>query len=103
MSGRRPVIIDDMISTGGTIRAAVEALIGQGCVPEVVVAATHGLLVPPIDERWSGLPIQRVVVTDTVPPPPGRGLPVQTVGVSDVLADVVQRLHDGRAIETSAR
>lgn len=100
--GRRPVVIDDMISTGGTIRAAVEALIGEGCVPEVVVVATHGLLVPPIDKRWSELPIEEVVVTNTVPPPPGTRLPLETVDVSDVLADAVRRLHHGKPVDTGA-
>jgi ribose-phosphate pyrophosphokinase len=99
VSGRRPLIIDDMISTGGTIQAAVEALVDQGCVPEIVVAATHGLLVPPIEDRWSALPIQKVVVTDTVPPRPASGLPVHIVDVSGLLADVVRRLNRGHPLD----
>jgi ribose-phosphate pyrophosphokinase len=99
VSGRRPVIIDDMISTGGTIQAAVEALVDQGCVPEIVVAATHGLLVPPIEDRWSALPIQKVVVTDTVPPRPASRLPVHIVDVSRLLADVVRRLNRGQPLD----
>jgi ribose-phosphate pyrophosphokinase len=97
--GRRPVIIDDMISTGGTIQAAVEALIDQGCVPEIVVAATHGLFVPPIEDRWSALPIQRVVVTDTLPARSAVGLPVHVVDASGLLAEVVRRLNRGQPLE----
>ncbi len=99
VEGRRPVIIDDMISTGGTIQAAVEALIDQGCVPEIVVAATHGLFVPPIEDRWSALPIQRVVVTDTLPPRPAGGLPVDVVSVSGLLAEVIRGLARGEPLD----
>jgi len=42
----RPVIVvDDMISTAATIESAVRLLLEHGAEPEVVVAATHGLLV----------------------------------------------------------
>ena len=39
------VIIDDMISTGGTIDRAVEALLAAGALPEISIVATHGLFV----------------------------------------------------------
>ena len=100
--GRRPVIIDDMISTGGTIRAAAEALIDQGCVPEIVVAATHGLLIPPIEDRWAALPIQKVVVTDTLPARPAGALPVHVVSVSGLLAEVIRLLSRGQPLEDLA-
>ncbi len=99
VEGRRPVIIDDMISTGGTIQAAAEALIDEGCVPEIVVSATHGLFVPPIEDRWSALPIKRVVVTDTLPPRPAGGLPVHVVSVSGLLAEVIRRLSRGQVLD----
>jgi ribose-phosphate pyrophosphokinase len=97
--GRRPIILDDMISTGGTIEAAIEALVSRGCLPEIVVAATHGLLVPPIEDRLSRLPIQKLVVTDTVPPPRVGGLELHVVSVSGLLADVIRRLHRGRSLD----
>lgn len=97
--GRRPIIIDDMISTGGTIQAAVDALVGRGCLPEIVVAATHGLLVPPIEERLSRLPIRTLVVTDTVATPPAEGFGLRVVSVSALLADVIRRLHRGQPLD----
>jgi ribose-phosphate pyrophosphokinase len=62
------LIIDDMISTGGTIARAVESLLGAGARPEMVVAATHGLFV---GAAWTTLgheAIREVFVTDSVPP-----------------------------------
>lgn len=40
---RTPVIIDDMITTGGTIEAAVRTLLRSGCRREIYVSATHGV------------------------------------------------------------
>ncbi|MGE0060290.1 MAG: ribose-phosphate diphosphokinase, partial [Dehalococcoidia bacterium] len=41
--GRTPVVVDDMISTGGTIVSAVHAVEAQGARSGAIVAATHGL------------------------------------------------------------
>ena len=51
--GRPCLIIDDMISTGGTIARAVEALLAAGARPEIVVAASHGLFVGEARARLS--------------------------------------------------
>ena len=62
------LIIDDMISTGGTIARAVEALLEAGARPEIVVAASHGLFV---GDAWAALghpAIREVFVTDSVAP-----------------------------------
>jgi ribose-phosphate pyrophosphokinase len=66
--GRPCLIVDDMISTGGTIARAVEALLAAGARPEIVVAATHGLFV---GAAWTVLgheAIREVLVTDSVAP-----------------------------------
>jgi ribose-phosphate pyrophosphokinase len=42
---RAPLIVDDMITTGATIEAAVKGLLEAGCKPEVSVVATHALFV----------------------------------------------------------
>lgn len=47
------VIIDDMISTGGTISRSIVALLEAGARPEIYVVATHGLLLPGAREKLS--------------------------------------------------
>jgi ribose-phosphate pyrophosphokinase len=96
--GRRPLIVDDMISTGGTVAAAIAALLQAGAVPEVVVAATHGLFVGSAVERLAALPITHLLVTDTVSDTVPAELPVQRVPVAALLADAIMRLHRGRSL-----
>lgn len=98
--GRIPVIVDDMIATGGTIASAVHALIDTGSVEEVLVAATHGLLLAP--ERFEGLPLRRLVVSDTVPPPADLPLSMEVVTIAELLGEAIERLHGGRPLHELA-
>lgn len=91
--GKAPVFIDDIVSTAGTIEAATRVLLDAGCAPEVTVCATHGLFVPPAVQRLQPLPLRRILVTDSVPPPTGLALPLEIVGIAPLLADAVRRLH----------
>ena len=96
--GRRPLIVDDMISTGGTVAAAIAVLLEAGAVPEVVVAATHGLFVGSAVERLAALPITHLLVTDTVSNTAPVDLAVQRVSVAPLVADAITRLHRGRSL-----
>jgi ribose-phosphate pyrophosphokinase len=95
VAGRVPIIVDDMISTGGTIEAAAGALIAAGCVPEITVAATHGLLVGPALERLAALPLKQTVLTDSLPAPAHQALALTVVGLAPMLAEIVARLNVG--------
>ena len=90
---RTPFIVDDMISTGGTVAAAVRALLAAGCRPDVTVAATHGLFAGRAAEVLRDVPISRLVTTDSVTPLETLALPVQIVSVAPLLADVIRRLE----------
>lgn len=90
---RAPIIVDDMISTGGTIEAAADAAIVAGCTPQMTVVASHGLFVGPAVERLRRLPLTSIVVTDSVPPPQAIALPVDTVSIGPLLADAIRRLN----------
>jgi ribose-phosphate pyrophosphokinase len=97
--GRRPIIIDDMITTGGTILAAVEALLAAGAKPEIVVAATHGVLVGKALERLSHPSISEVVITDTLAQDGKTLLPnLVVLSVAGLLAEAVRRLNEDRSI-----
>ena len=91
--GRTPIIIDDMISTGGTIEAAIWAVAAAGAEREgVIVAATHGLFVGACVNRLKQLEIKHLFVTDSITPGPTAGLPVETASVAGLLADAIRGL-----------
>jgi ribose-phosphate pyrophosphokinase len=93
VKGLHAVVVDDMLSTGGTVEAAVKAVLDAGARPEVTVAVTHGLFVGPALERLAALKLKRVVVTDSVPPPAQTPFALDVVPIAQVLADVVRRLR----------
>jgi ribose-phosphate pyrophosphokinase len=93
-----PIIVDDMISTGGTIEAAYLALREADCREELIVVATHGLLVGKAIERLQALPLKRLIVTDSVPLPEGTTLPLAVVNLRGLLSDAILRLHEERSL-----
>ncbi len=90
--GRAPLIVDDMISTGGTVAAAVRALLAAGSAPDITVVVTHGLFAPLAEERLRDLPVARVITTDTIVQRADTGLPVEVVSVAPLLSEVLRRL-----------
>ena len=97
------LIIDDMISTGGTIAAAIAALLAAGARPEIFVAATHGLLLRGALEKLDHPAVREVLVTDTIEikQPWPR---LRVVSVASLLADTIRiaaPLGDERRRETS--
>lgn len=95
---RAPFIVDDMISTGGTVAAAVRALIAAGCRPDLTVVATHGVFTDQAAEVLRALPIGRMVTTDSVAPREDLALPVHIVSVAPLLSDVIGRLDRGESL-----
>jgi len=95
--GRTPVIVDDMITTGGTMEAAVRELLAAGCTPPAAVLATHGLFVGPAVARLDALPVEPLIATDTVVAA-ARPAHLQVVSVAPLLADAIGRLHRGESL-----
>jgi len=62
------IVGDDVIMTGGTLLANVEALMEHGA-KEVWVFATHGLFCDGALERFADADLAGIVITDTVPIP----------------------------------
>jgi len=91
------LIIDDMISTGGTIARAVEALLDAGARREIVVAASHGLFVGEARATLSHQAIQAVFVTDSVAA--DRSWPrLRIVPIAPLFAEAIRRLHAGGSL-----
>jgi ribose-phosphate pyrophosphokinase len=64
--GLHPILVDDMIATGGTIVEAARALRNAGSQPEFTVAATHAVLAPNAVDRMRDAGLRRLFVTDTI-------------------------------------
>jgi ribose-phosphate pyrophosphokinase len=98
------LVVDDMISTGGTIEKAIQALLEAGCSASGVnVAASHGLLVGPAAERLGKLPIEKIHVSDSVPKPDHFPVPIQVSSLDALLAEAIQRLHKQKSIASLIR
>jgi ribose-phosphate pyrophosphokinase len=89
--GRTCLLVDDMISTGGTIAASVAALRAAGAAPDLRVAATHGLLLAGARERLSRAGVREVWVTDTVPVSEADWPALRVVSVAPLLAEALRR------------
>ncbi len=97
--GKRPVVVDDMISTGTTIRAAIDALLAHGSAADVLVAATHGLFVEQAAARLGGTEVGAVIVTDSLPLAAGAPTRLAVARLAPLLAEAIRRLVGARGLD----
>ena len=91
---REIVVVDDMITTGGTIEKAIKALLDAGCSSSgIKVVASHGLFVGNAADRLAQLPIEKIYVSDSVPRPERSPLPLQVSSLAPLLAETIHRLY----------
>jgi len=102
VANTRVLLIDDMISSGGTMIRAARALRDGGAV-DVWALAAHGLFTDGAVTALSDASISGWLVSDTVPPFRLKGhlsqkARVEVVSAAPLLADVIRQLHEDRAI-----
>jgi ribose-phosphate pyrophosphokinase len=96
--GRRCLIVDDEIATGGTVLESADFVLREGAA-DVSVAATHPVFSGDAIERLAASPIAEIVVTDTLPLRAAAPIPKVTVlSVAGLLAEAIARVHDGRSV-----
>ncbi len=98
VGGRRAVIVDDMITTGATIEAAVGLLRLHDAAPDIVVVATHPLLVHAAVSRLRDLDLGRVLVTDTVAPKEADTV-IEVCSIAPMLAMAIASMHDDKPVD----
>jgi ribose-phosphate pyrophosphokinase len=95
------ILLDDMVDTAGTLTEASNALMEKGA-RRVVAYATHPVLSGPAIERLSNAPIERVVVTDTIPlRPEARACgKMEVLSIAPLLAKALRRIHLGESVSS---
>ena len=98
VAGKTAVIIDDEIDTAGSLLEAVGALEAAGA-RDIYSCATHGVFSGAALERLADSPITEIVVTDTVPLPPGTDDPRITIlSVAPLFGEAIKRIHRGESV-----
>lgn len=101
VQGKRPILVDDIIATGSTLRRAADALIHAGALPEISIVATHPVMTGDAMEQLAHPAIKRIIVTDSIPLPfeKRRRLPsIEVVTLAPLLAEAIVRLHRGQSL-----
>jgi ribose-phosphate pyrophosphokinase len=91
VAGKRAVIVDDIIDTGGTLAAAAQTVLDEGA-KEVYAVATHGIFSGRAYETLAASPLSGIVVTDTVPLRAGAPTMIRQLTSADILSDTVRRI-----------
>ncbi|MDZ7705732.1 MAG: ribose-phosphate pyrophosphokinase [Trueperaceae bacterium] len=97
IKGLRPILIDDMISTAGTMTRGIDALLELGAEPDVIVAATHPVFTDPAMERLEHGAISKICVTDTIPFEVDDER-YAVLSVAPLLAQAIQNVHENDSV-----
>ena len=96
--GKRAIIVDDEIDTGGTIVETARALEREG-VAEMYACATHGVLSDPAVERIRESALAEVVITDTIPlVAANRSDRIKVLTVAPLIGEAITRIHRGDSV-----
>lgn len=93
VKGRRAILVDDLLDTGGTFVHAAEALIKAGA-KEVYACCTHGVLSGPAIERIENSPIKELVITDTIPLGNKQCSKIRQLSVAPSFSQAIERIYE---------
>lgn len=101
VEGRTCVIADDIIDTAGTIQKGAQALKAAGAA-RILACAIHGVLSGPAIERIEKSPIEKLIVTNTVPLGPDKAVCQKLVelSVARLLGQAIRSIHEETSVSS---
>jgi len=98
VDGRNVLLIDDLISTAGTIKNASLALRERGA-RRVFAGCTHACFSGPAIQNLQAAGLEEIVVTDTIPLKAGElGNRLRVLSAGDLFGEAVVRIHEERSL-----
>ena len=101
VEGKTAVILDDMIDTAGTLTQAAKALKDNGA-GNIYACCTHPVLSGTAVERIEASPLDKVVVTNTIPlnEKARNGSKIMALSVAELLGETIKRVHNSDSVST---
>jgi ribose-phosphate pyrophosphokinase len=99
VEGRNVIIVDDMISTGGSITEAARIVRAHGA-RKVVLAVTHGVLVGGAVEKIDAAPIDKLLITDSIPPQARMPRCAEVVSIAPLIARAIANIHRNESVSS---
>lgn len=97
---KKILIIDDMVDTGGTLIAAVQALKREG-VEEIYAGCTHPVLSGEAPQKIQNSSLKELVVTDTIPLEEEKRVnKIKVISVAPLLGEAIKRIHENRSVSS---
>ncbi|MEN6624617.1 MAG: ribose-phosphate pyrophosphokinase [Candidatus Sumerlaeia bacterium] len=94
VKGQHALLVDDLIDTAGTICNAARTIMDNGAL-SVSACATHAVLSGPARERLKASPIERLIVTNSIPPRAVDELEMlEVVNIAPLIAETIHRIHN---------
>lgn len=97
VEGKTTIIFDDIVDTAGTLASVAKALREHGA-KKVYAACTHGILSGDGVDKIEKSLLEKLVITDTLPPDRKLGPKVEILSVARLLAEAIRRNHKGLSI-----
>jgi len=98
VDGKNVLLIDDLISTAGTIRNAAKALRERGA-RDVYAGCTHPCFSGPAIENLKAAELKELLVSDTIPVArEGLGDCLHVLSVGDLFGEAIVRIHEERSL-----
>ncbi len=97
VDGRNVLLVDDMISTAGSVTEAARTCRAHGA-KSVRIAATHGVLCGPARERLHNADLDEIVLTDTIPVDTSGFDNLTVLSIAPLLAKAIRCVHEERSL-----
>lgn len=101
VAGKSVILVDDIISTGGTLAAAAE-LVREHGAERILATATHPVLAPGAAEELAASPIEQIFITDTIHVEEPHPI-FELVSLAPLLAETINRIHFGISVSELMR
>jgi ribose-phosphate pyrophosphokinase len=100
VDGKNVLLVDDLISTAGTLKNAALALRARGA-KDVYASCTHACFSEKTLENIAASELKQVIMTDTIPQDESKlDKRFKTLSVGDLFGEAVLRIHEERSLSS---